>query len=165
MAKMKAGIKAVIAFMVIACGVVALHQLYQQTMSDGNSGLGQSKTTLPSPTTAATATPFPASEPQATSYTARDMFKKEKRWLTMENNRFIPSEIRVSSGAQVELTVVANRDSGIAIYEHEVSQPLSAGKPETIEFIAGRRGAYPIRCSEHCGVGKEMVIGTLVVEE
>lgn len=68
--------------------------------------------------------------------------------------KFEPNPIVVNLGEKLRL-VVTSTDvvHGIAISELNVNLSVPAGKTETIEFVADKKGTFRAYCSVYCGPG------------
>lgn len=77
---------------------------------------------------------------------------------------FDPGVIEVNKGDKVILHIKSvDVAHGIAIPEFGVSQDLSPGVEETVEFTADKKGTYSFFCNVYCGSGHRSMKGTLVV--
>ena len=54
---------------------------------------------------------------------------------------------------------------GIAIPELNVNLSVPAGKTESIEFVADKKGSFHAHCSVYCGPGHSKMKGKLIVKE
>ena len=83
-----------------------------------------------------------------------------KKW------EFTPSTITVQKGDVVRLSIESvDVEHGISIPEFGVSQTLSPGKTEIVEFTADKSGSFSFFCNVFCGSGHSEMKGTLIVEE
>lgn len=68
--------------------------------------------------------------------------------------KFEPDPILVKLGEKVRLIVTSTDVShGIAISEFKVNVAIPAGKTETVEFVADKKGTFQAYCSVYCGPG------------
>ncbi|OGE93716.1 MAG: hypothetical protein A3K08_00715, partial [Candidatus Doudnabacteria bacterium RIFCSPLOWO2_01_41_7] len=78
---------------------------------------------------------------------------------------FVPSTITVNEGDTVRLIVTSkDTEHGIGIPEFDVSLKVDAGKTETGEFVADKKGTYSMNCNVFCGSGHRNMKGTLIVK-
>src|SRR3989344_6400718 len=78
---------------------------------------------------------------------------------------FVPSTITVNEGDTVRLIVTStDTEHGIGIPEFDVSLKVDAGKTETVEFVADKKGTYSMNCNVFCGSGHRNMKGTLIVK-
>ncbi len=78
---------------------------------------------------------------------------------------FVPETITVNEGDTVRLVVTSSDvDHGIGIPEFKVSLKVAAGKTETVEFVADKKGTYTMRCNVFCGTDHKNMKGTLIVQ-
>ncbi len=78
---------------------------------------------------------------------------------------FVPSTITVNEGDTVRLVVTSKDvEHGLGIPEFDVSVKVDAGKTETIEFVADKKGAYSMNCNVFCGSGHSGMKGALIVK-
>lgn len=79
--------------------------------------------------------------------------------------KFDPDPIVVQLGEKVRL-VVTSTDvvHGIAISEFKVSLPVPAGKTESVEFVADKKGTFPAYCSVYCGSGHGKMRANFIVK-
>lgn len=78
---------------------------------------------------------------------------------------FVPSTITVNEGDTVRLIVTStDTEHGIGIPEFDVSVKVDAGKTETVEFVADKKGTYSMNCNVFCGSGHRNMKGTLIVK-
>lgn len=85
--------------------------------------------------------------------------------VTATNFAFSPSEIRVTKGEKIKLTLV-NRGGthGIGIPAFNVSLRPGPGGTASAVFIADQAGSFPFFCNVFCGEGHRDMHGTLIVE-
>jgi cytochrome c oxidase subunit II len=77
---------------------------------------------------------------------------------------FIPDPIVVRAGEKVRLTLTSlDVTHGFALPAYKINQRVEPHKISTVEFTAGKQGAYPIHCSVFCGWGHPFMKATLVV--
>jgi cytochrome c oxidase subunit II len=105
--------------------------------------------------------------PPGESPRARATQQPEPRRIDVVARRFAfePSEIDVSAGERVELSIKsADGVHGIEIKSLKIKRQIPRGDTAVrIEFTAPAPGRYPIICSEYCGPNHEDMKGTLVV--
>lgn len=78
---------------------------------------------------------------------------------------FMPSTITVNEGDTVRLIVTSKDvEHGLGIPEFDVSLKVDAGKTETVEFVADKKGTYSMSCNVFCGSGHSNMKGTLIVK-
>lgn len=78
--------------------------------------------------------------------------------------KFEPNPIVVKSGDKVRLIVTsADTAHGLAISKFKVDVRVSAGKTESVEFLADKKGAFPVHCSVYCGSGHGNMHATFIV--
>jgi cytochrome c oxidase subunit II len=78
---------------------------------------------------------------------------------------FVPSTIKVKQGDTVRLKVTSvDVDHGVAIPQFGVNKGVPGGQTVLIEFVADRKGEFPLICSVYCGSGHMNHRGLLVVE-
>lgn len=79
---------------------------------------------------------------------------------------FKPDPIVVKRGEKVKLEVTSKDVAhGLGISEFGVNVAVPSGKTVSAEFIAGKAGDFPIRCTVYCGSGHGDMHGTLKVIE
>lgn len=79
--------------------------------------------------------------------------------------KFEPDPIVVQFGEKVRLIVTSTDVShGIAISEFNVNLSVPAGKIETVEFIADKKGEFPTHCSVYCGPDHAHMHGSFMVK-
>jgi heme/copper-type cytochrome/quinol oxidase subunit 2 len=90
----------------------------------------------------------------------------EERHITVNARTFAfePGTVRVNRGD----TVVIRLESsdvvhGLFVDGYEVSTVAEPGRPGELRFVAGRSGAFRMRCSISCGNMHPFMIGKLVV--
>jgi len=80
--------------------------------------------------------------------------------------KFKPDPIVVSLGEKVRLVVTsADVAHGIVIPEFSVNLSIPAGKTESVEFVAERKGTFHAHCSVYCGPGHAHMHASLIVKE
>lgn len=85
--------------------------------------------------------------------------------ITAKQFEFVPSEITVSEGSTVRLSIESvDVDHGFALTAFGVSENLQAGETTTVEFVADKTGTYSFFCNVFCGQGHGSMRGTLIVE-
>ena len=85
--------------------------------------------------------------------------------MTAKNWEFEPSTIRVNQGDQVKITVTSvDVTHGFAIPAFGVSERLTPGKSEVVEFFVDKKGTFGFACSVFCGAGHNLMEGQLIVE-
>ncbi len=86
--------------------------------------------------------------------------------MTVKNFECDPGVITVKKGQKVRLIITStDRELGIKLDPFDINQDLPMGDPTTIEFTAGKAGAFEFKCSMNCGKGHGKLKGKLVVEE
>ena len=77
---------------------------------------------------------------------------------------FDPGVITVNQGDTVILKIKSiDSTHGFYIPEFGVSQTLSSGQEETVQFVADKKGTYTFFCNVYCGSGHSEMKGTLIV--
>ena len=85
--------------------------------------------------------------------------------ITASRYKFDPDPIVVKLGEKVRLIATSTDVThGLAIPEFKVNLTISAGKTESAEFIADKRGTFHAHCSVYCGPGHSNMHGTLIVK-
>ncbi|HIH20510.1 TPA: hypothetical protein HA244_04555 [Candidatus Micrarchaeota archaeon] len=78
---------------------------------------------------------------------------------------FTPSEIRVSKGDKVRLTIDSvDTTHGFSLPDFGISATLAPGKQTVIEFVASKAGTFAFSCNVFCGSGHSEMSGSLIVE-
>lgn len=79
--------------------------------------------------------------------------------------KFEPDPIIVKLGEKVRL-VVSSTDvaHGLAISEFNVNLSVPAGKTESVEFVADKKGTFHAHCSVYCGQGHAQQQATFIVK-
>ena len=84
--------------------------------------------------------------------------------VTAKQWEFIPNPIRVNLGDRVRLKITSiDVSHGFALPDFGVSQRLSPGRTETVEFTADKAGSFTFFCNVACGSGHSGMRGTLIV--
>lgn len=137
-------IGAIIVFMVGMIGVKIYSDQQNQVLMNRNVKANQNETsTLPS---------------QSTN-------KIKNLFITAQNWEFLPSEIRVSQGDMVKLTIKSvDVDHGFAISDFNVKVYLKPNEEEIVEFVADKKGEFTFFCNVICGEGHKNMKGKLIVE-
>lgn len=79
--------------------------------------------------------------------------------------KYEPDPIAVNLGEKVRLVVTSTDVAhGIAIQEFNVKLAIPAGKTETVEFVADKKGTFHAYCSFYCGPGHGNMRGRLIVQ-
>jgi len=79
--------------------------------------------------------------------------------------KFDPDPIVVALGEKVRLVVTSiDVEHGIAISEFNVRLSIPAGKTESIEFVADKKGHFHAFCSVYCGPGHGRMQANFIVE-
>lgn len=79
--------------------------------------------------------------------------------------KFEPDPILVMLGEKVRLVVTSSDvDHGIAISDFNVNIFVPAGKTETVDFTADKRGAFHAYCSVYCGPGHGRMEANFIVK-
>ncbi len=90
----------------------------------------------------------------------------ETKEFTIEAFRFgfNPNNIEVNLGDKVRITAYS-RDvpHGLAINEFNVNMYLTGSTPQTVEFIADKKGTFTFFCNIPCGAGHSSMRGRLIV--
>lgn len=91
-----------------------------------------------------------------------------KRTFTIVNYQYessrqwLPGVIAAYEGEQIEITLINDAPSGVhgfAIKDFDVQVNVLKGKPQTVSFVAGKPGIYPIHCHLHpAHVGGQLLI-------
>lgn len=79
---------------------------------------------------------------------------------------YSPEKIVVKKGDIVSIIAIS-RDvaHGFFIKEYGINVTVKSGEPKKIEFIADKKGEFPILCSIYCGRGHHGMRAKLIVEE
>ena len=79
--------------------------------------------------------------------------------------KFEPDSIVVKSGEKVRL-VITSMDvaHGLAISEFKIDLSVPAGKTESVEFVADKKGFFRTYCSVYCGSGHGHMQARFIVE-
>ncbi len=79
--------------------------------------------------------------------------------------KFEPDPIVVRSGEKVRLVVTSTDVAhGIAISSFNVKLSVPAGKTESVDFVADKKGSFPAYCSVYCGPGHGQMHASLIVK-
>ena len=79
--------------------------------------------------------------------------------------KFEPDYIVVARGEKVRLVVTSiDVAHGIAIQEFKVNLSVPAGKTESVEFVADKKGTFGAYCSVYCGPGHGHMQASFVVK-
>ena len=85
--------------------------------------------------------------------------------LTAHRYEFIPDTVRVRQGTLLKLRITATDGThGFKLGAFGIDERLEEGVTNEIELYAGRKGAYPFKCSHVCGIGHLGMDGVLLVE-
>ncbi len=80
--------------------------------------------------------------------------------------KFEPSPIVVRLGEKVKIVLTSTDVThGLNIPEFNVNIISKPGKPQSAEFIAGKKGTYHAHCSVYCGPGHSAMHVSFVVVE
>ncbi len=80
--------------------------------------------------------------------------------------KFEPDPIIVKFGEKVRLVAVSTDVThGLAIGEFGINLKLPVGKPQSVEFIADKKGKFKVYCSVFCGAGHSHMQGSFIVKE
>lgn len=80
--------------------------------------------------------------------------------------KFEPDPIVVKLNEKVRLIVTSTDVAhGIAISEFNVKLSVPAGKTESFEFVADKKGTFHAYCSVYCGSGHGRMHAGLIVKE
>ena len=86
--------------------------------------------------------------------------------ITSRKYEFGPTSLHVKKGDHLRLVITAlDHDHGFRLDEFHINKKIEKGKTVMVEFIAGKAGTFPFRCSNFCGLGHGGMKGTLVIEE
>ncbi len=78
---------------------------------------------------------------------------------------FSPSKIIVHQGDLVQIKLTSNDvPHGFYIKAYHINMPAKKGEYKQFEFVANKKGVFPIICSIYCGHGHRDMKGTLVVK-
>ena len=79
---------------------------------------------------------------------------------------YSPERIEVKKGDIVKI-YATSRDvpHGIYIKEYDINATMKKGGVKKLEFLADKKGEFPILCSVYCGRGHQDMKAILVVEE
>ncbi len=79
--------------------------------------------------------------------------------------KFTPSTITVNQNDHVRL-IVTSKDvpHGIYIKAYKINVPFKKGEKKVINFVANKKGTFPILCSVYCGSGHHDMTGKLIVK-
>ena len=104
----------------------------------------------------------PAPEPtpsQPAESSVKEFTMTAKQW------EFSQRELRVKQGDTVKITISSEDVThGFSVPAFGVSERLSPGKTEVIEFTADKAGEHSFFCNVPCGSGHRGMKGTLIVE-
>jgi cytochrome c oxidase subunit 2 len=79
--------------------------------------------------------------------------------------KFEPDPIIVRLGEKVRLVVTSiDVAHGLAIPEFNINLPVAAGKIESLEFIADKKGLFHVHCSVYCGSGHAHMHASFIVQ-
>ena len=79
--------------------------------------------------------------------------------------KFEPDPVVVKFGEKVRLVATSTDvNHGIAISEFKVNLSIPAGKTETVEFIADKKGIFHAYCSVYCGSGHSHMQASFIVK-
>ena len=79
--------------------------------------------------------------------------------------KFEPDPIVVRLGEKVRLVVTSTDVAhGIAISEFKINLSVSAGKTESVDFVADKKGYFYAYCSVYCGSGHGQMHASFVVK-
>ncbi|MFQ5876306.1 MAG: cupredoxin domain-containing protein [Acidobacteriota bacterium] len=84
--------------------------------------------------------------------------------VTAQEGDIAPNTLRVKSGQKVRITFVS-RDAAYSIRfkDFGIKDRVTRTSPAVVEFVAGRKGTFPFRCTRKWGF-KRSPNGTLIVE-
>lgn len=78
---------------------------------------------------------------------------------------FDPDPIVVGFGEKVRLLITSTDVAhGFAVKEFKVNVSIPAGKTESVEFTADKKGIFHAYCSVYCGSGHEHMQARLIVQ-
>ncbi len=79
--------------------------------------------------------------------------------------KFEPDPIVVRLGEKVHLVVTSTDVAhGIVISEFKINLAVPAGKTESVEFMADKKGSFYAYCSVYCGFGHGQMRASFVVK-
>lgn len=79
--------------------------------------------------------------------------------------KFEPDPIVVRLGERARLVVTSTDVAhGIAISEFNVKLSVPAGKTESVDFVADKKGSFRTYCSVYCGPGHGHMQASLVIK-
>jgi cytochrome c oxidase subunit II len=95
----------------------------------------------------------------------RDTVPKDTIEVLAKDYEFIPDTIRVKQGTLVTLKLKSIEGThGFNLGAFGIDETLDENVMKTVEFYAGQKGEYGIRCSHFCGIGHLGMTGKLIVE-
>ena len=84
--------------------------------------------------------------------------------ITARQFEFIPETIVVNQGDRIKLAITTlDVVHGFLITEYNIDERIEPGEIKIIEFIADKKGEFPIVCNVPCGSGHGNMRGKLVV--
>jgi heme/copper-type cytochrome/quinol oxidase subunit 2 len=79
--------------------------------------------------------------------------------------KFEPDPIVVKFGEKVRLVVTSTDVAhGLAIPDFKVNISVAAGKNESVEFVADKKGTFHAYCSVYCGPGHGHMHASFIVD-
>ena len=95
----------------------------------------------------------------------RDTVPKDTIEVIAKDFEFIPDTIRVKEGTLVTLKLRSIEGThGFDLGAFGIDERLDENVTKMVEFYAGQKGEYGIRCSHFCGIGHLGMTGKLIIE-
>lgn len=96
----------------------------------------------PAPSSASPS-PSPSEESSAPAEDSDDIVEVS---VSVRNGKVSPPprRVKVPQGADVRLTVTSDVDDEVHVHGFEIEEPLEAGRPATIELVAGEKGLFEV---------------------
>jgi heme/copper-type cytochrome/quinol oxidase subunit 2 len=95
----------------------------------------------------------------------RDTVPKDTIEVIAKDYEFIPDTIRVKEGTLVTLKLKSIQGThGFNLGAFGIDETLDENVMKVVEFYAGVKGTYGIRCSHFCGIGHLGMTGKLIIE-
>ncbi len=95
----------------------------------------------------------------------RDTVPKDTIEVIAKDYEFIPDTIRVKQGTLVTLKLKSIEGThGFELGAFGIDETLDENVMKAVEFYAGEKGEYGIRCSHFCGIGHLGMTGKLIIE-
>ncbi|MEE9217672.1 MAG: cupredoxin domain-containing protein [Acidobacteriota bacterium] len=84
--------------------------------------------------------------------------------VTAREGEITPATIKVRRGDRVRITFVSKDSTyGVKIKQYSIKRKVKPGEPVTVEFIAEKKGTFPLRCSKLWGFKRWKENGKIVV--